>query len=116
MSNYLALYFHSASGHKPVLKKWLAQHGKEVKTSEVLFVYGEGQEERKFVAPVAGIFKAFLWNEGTPLEGGSEIAVMEVSKKDAAQCEQSGVGKVIQPDELKALADAASIRLPPEES
>lgn len=114
MTQYLALYFPTASGTDPSLHKCLVKQGAKVRQGEALFSYLEAGQEKFFHSPLAGTLKVFLENEGHRLNAGKEVVVLELAKTNASELEKQGLGKIIHPEELKQLAEAASIRLPPE--
>lgn len=114
MTQYLALYFSAASDSDPSLLKYLGKQGVKVSQGEALFSYLEGGQEKHFHSPLDGTLKVFLENEGHPLAAGKEVVVLEVAAALASEYEKQGLGKILHPEELKQLAEAASIRLPPE--
>jgi pyruvate/2-oxoglutarate dehydrogenase complex dihydrolipoamide acyltransferase (E2) component len=118
MKEYLALIFNSSATERAVLKRWLLREGQEVKAQQKLFTYSEGKAEKNFTSPVNGTFKAFLWKEEEALDPDAMVAVMQVDSKVAAKSVDMGEGKILTPEEAKggmSYAEAASIRLPPEE-
>ncbi len=114
MAQYFTLFFDSTYGNSPVLKTWLIQNGQKVKKGSPLFLYGEGAQQKSFASPISGTSKVILWREGDSLYGGCGILVLSVAPKEAKVLEKNGQGKILHPEELKQLAEAASIRLPPE--
>jgi hypothetical protein len=119
MSEYFILFFKAPALHQPILEKWLLEEGRAIQPETPLFSYKNGTRVEQFFSPVLGVFKVHLSKEGHALQDGAEVAVLSLDKKVAAEAVASGFGRVIKPQELDetiAHAEAASIRLPPEEA
>lgn len=114
MANYFSIFFKSKFANSPTLKTWLVDRGDKIVRGQDLFLYGEGVQQKKFQSSIDGIIKIILIEEGQNLSPNCELAVLIVEENDAKESLQKGDGQFIEPDELKRLAEAASIRLPPE--
>jgi len=118
MKVYLTLFFLPEATEKIRLKKWLMKMGSELHAGDPLFTYQNGDLESRFSTPAAGNLKVYLCREGETLFPGAEVAVLSLPEKQAEEMRQKGLGKILNPEEYKhALehAEAASIRLPPDQ-
>ena len=118
MKAYLTLFFPSDVPAKIRLKKWLMKMGSELHAGDPLFTYQSDNHENRFSTPAAGNLKVYLLREGELLGPGSEVAVLSLPQEQAEEMRKRGLGKILNPEEYKhALehAEAASIRLPPEQ-
>ena len=118
MSVYLSLFFSPASGSKGTLKQWLMKMGSEVHAGDPLFSYRDGKQEGRFKTPIPGTLKVYLIREGDELEAGNDVVVLSCAESAATVLQNQGLGKILKPEEYKSAlehAEAASIRLPPED-
>jgi len=115
MTQYLALIFPDSEPAGSTLSQFVKTQGSQIKAGDTLFLYRREGEAFGFSSAATGLLKVFLEKEGDALVPGKEVVVLEVAPEHAAQLEKQGLGKILHPEELKELADAASIRLPPEE-
>lgn len=119
MKAYFALTFNQNFGNSPVLKEWKTREGHTIAQGDTLFLFGEGPQQKEFKSEATGTFKAFLWREGESLKAGELVAILQVEPEEAKRCEGAGAGLSLTPEEAKggmSYAEAASIRLPPEET
>ncbi|MFO1462827.1 MAG: hypothetical protein U1F66_03555 [bacterium] len=118
MSVYCTLLFSREATGQARLKQWLMKMGSELHAGDPLFSYEAGDRSGRFQSPGAGILKVYLLREGETLSPGTEVAVLHMPEAQAQDLERRGLGKILTPEELKSTlehAEAASIRLPPEE-
>jgi len=118
MSVYCTLLFSPDISRPMLLKQWLMKMGSELHAGDPLFTYHDGNGDKRFLSPEAGTLKVYLHREGESVGPGSEVAVLSMAEADAQDLQKRGLGKILSPEELKSAlehAEAASIRLPPED-
>ncbi|KAB2839645.1 hypothetical protein F9K50_07210 [bacterium] len=117
MKVYLTLLFTHGS-NEAFLERWLSKMGTELRVGDALFSFHAGGKAMTFPSPASGTLKVTLCREGEALQRGAAIAVFLSPEAPAKELEKKGLGKILTPDEYQealAHAEAASIRLPPEE-
>lgn len=118
MKVYLTLFFPPSAAAEGILEKWLCKTGTELTVGDALFSFHSGGKPQTLPSPAAGTIKVTLCREGETLRSGASIAVLSANEAQAAEIQHKGLGKIITPDEYQTTlshAEAASIRLPPEE-
>ena len=118
MPVYLMLLFPNSPAGGGTLKKWLPKRKTELKAGDPLFSFERNGKEEQFPCPADGTLKVYLRHEGETLTAGEQVAVLSSSEQQALDLEIKGAGKILTPEEFKTTlehADAASIRLPPDE-
>jgi 2-oxoisovalerate dehydrogenase E2 component (dihydrolipoyl transacylase) len=104
------------SVHEGTISKWLVKPGDKVVEFEPMLEVDTDKVSAEVPAPVTGILKEILANEGQTVQAGAEIAVVELAV--AGEATDSGDGKVAAtpaapaPAEAPAPAPAAKVAPP----
>lgn len=118
MKVYLTLLFPKTAASGATLERWLHKMGTELQAGDALLAFHADGKSSTLPCAASGTLKVTLCREGEALQPGAGIAVLSSPEAQAHEIEKRGLGKILTPDEFQdalAHAEAASIRLPPEE-
>jgi len=118
MKVYLTLLFPKTAASGATLERWLHKTGTELQAGDALLAFHANGRSETLPCAASGTLKVTLCREGEALQRGASIAVLSSLETQAREIEKRGLGKILTPDEYQdalAHAEAASIRLPPEE-